>query len=91
MAMVWNNINKGVNSSSGNHRNHFREHNECMKLFRKSRDFQEHNQRMRAFRLAHPKDWKQRGQRVSQVQENPLALPPIALIRKLVLARYSLN
>lgn len=36
MAIAWNSRNNGVSSSGGNHRNCFREHKECMKLFRKS-------------------------------------------------------
>ena len=88
---MYNSRSDWFNSSVTNGRDYLQAYGECMKLFRKARDFQEHNQRMRAFRLAHPKDWKQLGHRVSQIQENPLALPPIALIRKLVLARYSLN
>ncbi len=79
------------NSSVINSRGHLQACNECLRLLRKSYDFQEHNQRMRAFRLAHPKNWVQWGQRVSEVQENLLTLLPIALMRGVVLARYSPN
>jgi len=50
--------------------------------------FQEHNERMRTFCLAHPKNGKQQGQNLSEVEEDLLALVPI---REVVLTRYLLN
>ena len=56
-----------------------------------SDSFQEHNRRMRAFRIAHPKNWKQWGQRVSEVPAGLLTLVPIALMQGALLASYSPN
>ncbi len=79
------------NSSVTNSRDYLQAYNECIRLLHKSHDFQGHNQCMTAFRLAHSKNWVQWGQMVSEVQENPLALLPIVLMRGSVLARYSPN
>ena len=75
MAIVWNNGNDWSNSSAVNGKD----------------SFQEHSQRMRVFRLTHPKNWRQWGHRVSEVQQSLLHLIPIDLIRGIVLARYSPN
>ena len=89
--MVWNNQNDGFNSSGGNGSNRFQEHNERMRLFRKSHDFQEHNQRMRAFRLSHPNNWGQWGYRVPEVQECLPALVSTVLLPGVLLGTYSPN
>jgi len=91
MAMVWNTRNDGLNSSGGNGSNRFQEHNERMRLFRKSHDFQEHNQRMRAFRLSHPNNQRQWGRRVPEVPEGLPALVPTVLLPGVLLETYSPN
>jgi len=53
--------------------------------------FREHNQRMKEFRLAHPQNWRQWHYQKRQVQENPLALPRMTLVREMEQCRQSPN
>ena len=54
MTMAQNNRNDGFNFNGGNERGSFNEHNESMRMFRKSHtNAQEHNESMREFRKNH--------------------------------------
>jgi hypothetical protein len=75
-AMVSKDRNNWFNLSGGNVRDHFQEHDRCM----------------RAFRLAHPRDWRRWGRRMPEAREKLPALgPTVLLLREAVIARYMPN